>query len=267
MNQPPDVSYLESLPLELLYPILLGLKFTDVLQLCQVSSKLTWICRDWVFWTDKAWHDYKFPRDRFDKTQLTDPRERYYQIRRYYPYPDRYRYLIRAAELGDLGFVQDLINTGVITKRSDLDWPLSGAARTGHLDIVQYLVGLGVPDVNWALSNAAQQDHLDIVRYLVENGATGLNPALEQAAGQGHVDIIAYLIDAGATSLNSALRAAAWTCHLEAVKYLIQRGANEIGLVLNAARANLYPRAIKPQDINECHAIIRYLESLIHAEP
>ncbi len=75
------------------------------------------------------------------------------------------------------------------------------ASRYGCLDIVQYLVLLGVNITSWALCHASERGHLDVVKYLVSLG-TNIhainNLALHYASIHGHVDVVQYLISMGA---------------------------------------------------------------------
>ncbi len=73
----------------------------------------------------------------------------------------------------------------------------------GHLDIVKYIVQLGISkkDISTAFVSASAGGHLEIVKYLLENGADihhRDDNALRQATYGGRLDVVEYLISKGA---------------------------------------------------------------------
>ncbi len=83
--------------------------------------------------------------------------------------------------------------------------PLHIAARHGHLEIIRYLVGLGI-NVNvdsrydkTSLGEAALQGHIEAVKLLIKSGAdVNIMQPLTHAGSNGHLDVIKILIQAGA---------------------------------------------------------------------
>ena len=164
--------------------------------------------------------------------------------------------LIDAASRGNLGGVQELflskmkeakfpielaLNDSVIVKDlvlligSFIDRPLVnekdkggktaliGAARGGHLKVVEYLVKYGANiDLKdnlgrTALMWAARYGHVEVVKYLLENGASidlqddRKYSALIFAARCGHVEVFEYLVKHGANiDLKDNLGRTAW---------------------------------------------------------
>ena len=93
----------------------------------------------------------------------------------------------------------------------DPEGPMKYAAAAGHLEMVRYMLDIGVP-VNCAvggvarsvpLSMAAGDGHLEVVRLLVERGAV-VNPAgqrstpLDSARRAGRREVYDYLRSVGA---------------------------------------------------------------------
>lgn len=83
-----------------------------------------------------------------------------------------------------------------------LKYTLSNASKNGYLDIVKYLVSIGV-EINFAnhvpLRTAVKNGHLDVVKYLISVGADTtvtnfFNQSLVEIASiKGHQDIVDYL--------------------------------------------------------------------------
>ena len=121
--------------------------------------------------------------------------------------------MVQAAQKGNLEMVQYLVELGVGKDKADNDgWTaLLVAAMYGHLTVAQYLVKLGsdkdkADNEGWtALHAAAENGHLTVVKYLVEIGA-GKDKADNDGA--------------------SPLYIAAQNGHLAVVKLLLQHGAD-----------------------------------------
>ncbi|POM78140.1 TKL protein kinase [Phytophthora palmivora] len=142
---------------------------------------------------------------------------------------------------GDIDRVKNLIGVA----NEDGNTPLIVAARRGHLDVVEYLVDLGV-DIDKQDSNgntplllAARWGKLDVVQYLVEEGAdieiqnkSGRTPLI-WAALNDHLDVVKYLVEQGAFKEkaeefdNTPLMHAAGHGHLDVVRYLVEQGVDK----------------------------------------
>ena len=148
--------------------------------------------------------------------------------------------LVRAAKIGDLDAVNDLLTRGVDLNAPDDDdcTALGGAAFNGHTGVVKaLLVGGAKPDESRALLHASVCGSLEIVKLLLAHQA---NPniddffgitALYRAAQYGFLDIANVLLDNGANPNKAdhngltALNQAACYGHTEIVKALLARGA------------------------------------------
>lgn len=190
-----NLSYLESLPYEILFSILLDRPVAEISRVCRASSRLAEICRDWNFWADKAKRDFELPRNLFDDTEIEDPRHRYREIESYQ----------KQERLDDL-----LVASSI---RREFDW-------------LRYFINHGATQdaLNEALDFAAGVgDDLDIVKYLIENGATYVNLALVSAASHGNLNIAKYLVSLGQIRpniLDDAISTARATNKLAVAEYL-----------------------------------------------
>jgi ankyrin repeat protein len=107
--------------------------------------------------------------------------------------------LYTACKLGLLPIVKDLVEIYELDVRASDNYALSAAARSGHLEVVEYLVGKGA-DVrasdDWALCGAAENGHLEVVKYLVSQGVdvrTMSNYALRWARICNHNHVVDYI--------------------------------------------------------------------------
>jgi beta-lactamase regulating signal transducer with metallopeptidase domain len=158
--------------------------------------------------------------------------------------------LVKAAEAGDVGDVQRLLDAGVPidTVASGDGTALIGAARGGHMHMIEFLLGEGAnPNVaargdGSPLIAAARHGYEEIVMRLLDAGADidrvvqGDENALMQAAWNGHARVVRLLLDRGAdvnirayddgrvrTALGLAIRAG----HHDVAEMLVAAGARE----------------------------------------
>lgn len=278
---------LESLPPELLEMIFLELPFTDLLKLCQTSSYFRSFCLDWDLWAHRMYLINEFPPDLFKETSLPTPQQRYQQLINFYEHPSES--LIKAAETGKIGIIQDMIQIATILSLSyhALERALLAAVELGHLDVVKLLIPVVMRLLDQAaehgtetalieslrsdlyaraLKFAAGYGRINVVEYLIDlSGPTNklkliLNDALLVAASNGQINMARFLIQKGATDLNNALRAAAHSDHIDLARYLISNGATDIGTALIWAsmgghlpmvRFLLLTGAVKKEDLDE----------------
>lgn len=109
---------------------------------------------------------------------------------------------------GHLNVVRYLVDSGVYSNETGAHgWTsIHGAARNGHLDVVQFhhtcLLCLHV---------AAENGYLDIVRYLVEEGGQDAGTAtkygrtpIHVAADKGHLNVVRYLVEEAEVDFNKS---------------------------------------------------------------
>jgi ankyrin repeat protein len=276
---------LESLPLELLFPIMIQLSPTDLRHLSQTSSYFAQLLCEWNFWADKAHHDFQFPRSLFRQTDLHHPGVRYYEIKDHYP--DWEWLLGEAARYGNPDAVKVAMSLGA----KDLDGALYVAAKSNQLDLIQWLQRHGANVNYYAIVVAAEHGHQNIVNYLINYlidprqlsialyratlngrskivtdllryGATELEDSLQIAANSGYRDIVTTLVNHGARTINAALMRAAQQGHLDIVRYLVSCGAGQTIEPHPMAMDHL--EAAKALAIGAGHEeIVRYLQSSI----
>lgn len=111
-----------------------------------------------------------------------------------------------AAAAGRNDSAEMLVSAGAktdVTDSVDLH-PLEWAAFTGHLPVVELLVGKGAHDPNAALFLTAEQGQNTVAKFLLEHGADpnahykGTVTALHTAARQGNVELARLLLEHGA---------------------------------------------------------------------
>jgi ankyrin repeat protein len=233
----PLVANLESLPPELVIPIMLKLSVNDIRRLCRVSRYLSSFCQDWRFWAEKAFQEFNFPPELFSQTPLTNPGERYQQIQDYKLTPNDF--IEDAADHGSLELVEFLVKAGA----TKLDDALIEAVEHGHLNIVKYLIDVGADNYDSALEWAARFGQLDIVKFLVQNTPAHVGLGLDPAVDRGHLDVVRYLVDQAGynlspDSLDEMLLIAVRAGHLEIAQFLVDQGATDLDDALQAASAN-----------------------------
>jgi len=190
-----DINYLESLPPEIIFDILLRLPVRDILRFCQISKRLRPFCNEYDLWATKAIRDLNITRNTFDNN----------------------------------------INDNPITKYMNLlNYNIYSAAGEGNLAKVSYLLSLGPTNINSVLCNAAFAGRLDVVKFLLQHGAGAdvddLNDALIAASEGRDLDTVRYLVNHGATDIDEALRAASYSGTNEIIDYLSSISVGEAGL-------------------------------------
>ena len=135
-----------------------------------------------------------------------------------------------AAKCGHLDIVNTLIGAGSAISDQALLFAING----GHLDIVNALIeaGVEIKECKNALRVAALNGYSAIVCRLIEAGATNYDIALSQAAHGGHLDVVNILIEAGATNYDNALEGAKVKCYQDVINRLIEVGASNNDKVL-----------------------------------
>lgn len=167
-----NMNYLESLPDELLLPILQEVPIQNLGRLCRVSRRLAGLCQDWTFWANRAARDFHFPRERFRQTTLTDPRQRYLQLEPIWKNPTE-----AAAEAAARGQVHRLDEAlealeYLSPEKINVDDLLATAARNNRVNVLQYLTDYAENhlnwevDLQWALDNAETAGHLPAYEFL-----------------------------------------------------------------------------------------------------
>jgi hypothetical protein len=238
-----NVDYLNSLPDELLLPILQTLPLQDLGRLCRVSNRLTDLCRDWNFWADRARREFNVPRNEFRKTTLMSPQERYVEVEQIYQARQAEKEAADAVTAGNhnqlLTALQHL--SPRFTNLSEFITELLAiAAKRGDVSSLGSLIDFAQERLNWnvdlqpALDNAETTGNYPVYEVLERQQQDQLNHFLHQAARNGDIRRAESLIRSGATDLNGALLEG--ICSLPMVMYLIDEGANNLGEAFDRAK-------------------------------
>ena len=131
-----------------------------------------------------------------------------------------------ACEAGHLRVARKLVASGADVEKRDMDnqSALFIACRNGRLDVVEYLLGLGVFDVDerdefgrGLLDVACLGGHMDVVNMLLEKGGAKLDVEGPDAFGLvtfacmgGSVEIIGLLVEKGVASGEMGKEGGAW---------------------------------------------------------
>jgi ankyrin repeat protein len=139
-----------------------------------------------------------------------------------------------ACRNGHLEVVKYLVSLGVdihVWEEYGFRW----ACMNGHLEVVKYLVSLGVnihTMEEWGFRLACQNGHLEVVKYLVSLGVD--IHAMEEwgfrsACENGHLEVVKYLVSLGVDIHADDEAGFRWACkngHLEVVKYIVPLGVD-----------------------------------------
>lgn len=219
------------LPVELIVEIVLHLSSADICQVCQVSSQLAPFRWDWKVWSMKAWHKFTFPLDLFRSTHLTDPRQRYWLVKRYCQNPNV--------------TLNDVIGSRLECTDTDprFKWdPATPEDRAYQDRLFRFLVGRGAHGCNFSpLVWASEQGDPKLIDQIMINfspdyGVIHLNAALCGAAEGGHLEIVQDLVRRGATHLKAALDRAIHSNHLPVIQYLVSEGPADVQAALTLDR-------------------------------
>jgi ankyrin repeat protein len=182
--------------------------------------------------------------------------------------------LMAAIYGGHLNVVRCLVKdlgADVYQAMNDGSLPVQGAAVMGHRDILRCLVEELGADATHALSFAAQEGRLDMVRYLVtlgvdvnKTGNEGCTP-LYLAAQNGHFDVVQFLVKNLGADINkampdgrTALIAASNAKHDKIIRFLNKHGANSQASSVYGTAAQVSKECGAPAQQTE------YLEAKAH---
>lgn len=233
----PDITYLESLPPEVITGILIKLPFNDIIRLCQLSRYLSSFCNSWDFWADKAYEEFGFPKQLFlHEPHFQNPRQSYLVLAR--SQRNLNIWLIDAIDGDRLDLVKYILSR-IGSGPKDLDYDLEVATVAGSVSAINYLKSLGAKydDINHELADAAEGGLLDRVKELISQGATDFNEALLGAINGLRILVIQYLVETQKNhlDLDEALINAAFIGDLPIIQYLVSQGAHVTNAAISTA--------------------------------
>lgn len=130
-----------------------------------------------------------------------------------------------------IGNHKDIIEL-MIQKGADINYGLRGAAESGNLELVNYMIKQGADDWDMGLIGASSGGNLELVKLMINKGADDFDVALSEAAGGGHIDIVELMLQKGATNVDYALMGSAT---LGIAKLMIEHGAKDFNYALIVA--------------------------------
>jgi ankyrin repeat protein len=101
---------------------------------------------------------------------------------------------------------------------------LEYASKLGNLEIVRYLISVGVEANNEAITLACAEGHLEVVKYLVSCGSNFSYRdyySLRIAHTNNHIEVVNYLKSLGEQYIDKALISASKKYNLDIIKHLI----------------------------------------------
>ena len=103
------------------------------------------------------------------------------------------------------------------------DSVLRGAARGGHLYLIEWGFQNGARDMSGIYDEACRGGHLFLVKWITQKGFINLCTGLRSAFRGGHQETIDWLISQGANHWDAALEGACRGGHLELAKWVLEK--------------------------------------------
>ena len=134
-----------------------------------------------------------------------------------------------AAALGCLSALQRLHRGGRLYYQEHLGWaaaayPCQGAARGGHLEVLQWLHANGCPLGANTCMYAARGGHLEVLQWLRANGCPWGRNTCSGAAEGGHLEVLQWARVNGCPWDEDTCRFAAQGGHLEVLQWAHANG-------------------------------------------
>lgn len=214
---------MEIIPIELITKIAMDLPFENIRDFCQTASVYSQICRDPVFWAERAERYLKirpedfFNPEYFPKTIsfipiIIDPRQ----------YPQA-RYIELAASIKKcLPGVEQYIDPNPCLRK---------AAYSNNIKRLDYFFNHGASSLTQALMGAAEGNHYELVKKLASQGLFNIACVLFSAAASGNIEILNYLLyplkrPLSNKYLYSLSNGAGKSGNIEMIEYIISLGGS-----------------------------------------
>jgi ankyrin repeat protein len=107
-----------------------------------------------------------------------------------------------------------------------LDYYLETSFKYNRMDIIKYIISVGVGNINKALRLSAKIGDLEMVEFSIENNANDFSGALESSAENGHLEVVKLLVKIIIDKdldldCYEALESSVKNGHLEVIEYLL----------------------------------------------
>ena len=256
-GQVPDiVTWLENLPLELAEDLALHLPYEDVYELCRVSLKLSYICKDARFWRDKAVVEFNFIPQNYP-ISVRAAMDRYLEVRElneifvnapvidpnyihlfgpisttFTVSSERDDLLIHYYEYEDMVMFRYILDRFIVPKKLIIEL-LHRCFSERNTDALNYLAKYVVKHNVSLSSEYTSFNPFLLGEYGVVNDALlalierippeDRDEILDGAAYGGHLELVLYLLGKGITSDNF-VEAAAFGGQVDIIDYLFSHG-------------------------------------------
>ena len=128
-----------------------------------------------------------------------------------------------AASLGQRDIMEYFVQRGVFPSLIKVNLTFV-AAKSGHVDCLQYAHELGCPWNFNVINFAAYYGHLDCLQYAYKNGCPLDTWSVNHAVMHGHMDCLAYLLQNGSYFDETATLLATENNQLNCLRYLHEHG-------------------------------------------
>ena len=238
-----EISYLNTLPKDVLYSMFLNTEMDDLLNLCLTSKELyAKICQSDDFWCRKLFHDFQIvPTEIGGKINC----------KRYYPiikkgFTDANEGMVEAAKHGYRDMVDFFMRRGA----DDYVKGIYASAEGGNENLFYYFVGIAGPiRINYKelVYHTAIGGNQNIINFAMKLSRFTVNDMLKamfRAGQEGNEQVVGMLIrqkhGREKRVINEGLRGAAAGNNLELIDFFIGAGAeNFMGAEMAATDPNV----------------------------
>ena len=226
------VSYIDRLPHELIYKILLPMSHDDIIAYCGVSKSANIICSDYTFWMEKLnlklsyingdgvrilASDYVRNFGHHDQSGLKIYKRWIMGGTDIIPYVkggynDMVIWLLNKYRVSNKSIYKYIVDMSVESNNMEiLLWfeernilpSISGAnhaAENGNIEMLEWLERRNILLKSYGVNKASQNGHINVLFWAEKRGIQPDSGSAEYAADGGHMDILEYLESKGDSS-------------------------------------------------------------------
>ena len=218
---------------ELDWETLLALDDLSLEQACEIRR----ICEDDLFWRDRLIYKYG-P----EIVQYTPPNETYRQQH------DRLSRLSYTEDQAFYSTGNGYIDELILLQRSGIRFRgrnlIYRAARAGHLDVLEWLIGQGFRPRPHSIGVAAREGHIHVLDWLTQQGVQPTSSEMGMAAYNGRIEVLDWFVQHGVTPTIDTLHGAVHGGSLEALLWVIRHGVRPNQLSVDMAAGFGHPHIL-----------------------